>query len=149
MTAGDEVVVVDVDVDVEATVALVRRMVMEGDILDKVLLLLARGVDGRGGADDLLGAAEGVGDAANDGGEDAEGELDCAEAVSMCSVRSPFREASAMERGRARQGSATSRWLPVSDGWFLSRAWMEKQGGRVDRSDIRGASQPCGRRCRT
>lgn len=45
------------------------------DILNKVLLLLARGVDCWGLAGNLLGAADGVSDTGEEGSEDTEGEL--------------------------------------------------------------------------
>lgn len=53
-------------------------------VLDKVLLLLARGVDGRGGTDNLLWAAGGVDDTAEEGGEDTEGELCLRNGPSVC-----------------------------------------------------------------
>lgn len=45
------------------------------DILNKVLLLLARGVDCWGLAGNLLWAADGVSDTGEEGSEDTEGEL--------------------------------------------------------------------------
>lgn len=54
------------------------------NVLDKVLLLLAGSVDGRGGTGNLLGARGGVTDTSKKRGKDTEGELYCASYQSCC-----------------------------------------------------------------